>query len=257
MLDEFECLKTPLIVEIVRSNQTPRSSSASNCYAADQSTTFDTTTCAPITTASQQHQHQQQQPQQQHVLRVTCLEYDLECFLDSDAGNQLADIVLHLRAEQQQQQSQSETPPTTTATLLAHKCILAARCSYFEAYFRSFMPKERKVEVGWLMTKLCLFSLCNYCYFICSMKDNDWWRRDGLAALGVSRPAQVRLLRRGAEHQHPERSLPVLGKPLLPVLQHALARLLQADTRDQRVQVQRFRCKCPKSYFSSTSICTL
>ena len=30
----------------------------------------------------------------------------------------------------------------------AHKAVLAARCSYFEAMFRSFMPADNKVKVS-------------------------------------------------------------------------------------------------------------
>lgn len=54
-----------------------------------------------------------------------------------------------------------------TAPILSHRCILAARCSYFEAFFRSFMPKERKI----LMTigdtippRQASMSLLNYIY---------------------------------------------------------------------------------------------
>ena len=38
-------------------------------------------------------------------------------------------------------------------TLLpAHKAILAARCSYFEAMFRSFMPEDSKVNVSYIQS---------------------------------------------------------------------------------------------------------
>jgi hypothetical protein len=32
--------------------------------------------------------------------------------------------------------------------VFGHRCILAARCAYFEAYFRSFTPKERKITLN-------------------------------------------------------------------------------------------------------------
>ena len=52
--------------------------------------------------------------------------------------------------------------------ILAHRCVLAARCDYFEAFFRSFMPKERKIimSIGDMIPpqKACL-SLLRYIYY--------------------------------------------------------------------------------------------
>lgn len=41
--------------------------------------------------------------------------------------------------------------------LRAHKAVLAARCSYFEAMFRSFMPENSMVQVG---ARLCVGNEC-------------------------------------------------------------------------------------------------
>ena len=58
------------------------------------------------------------------------LEKDLEAFL-RDAGSEFCDICLLL----------------DDVRISAHKAVLAARCSYFEAMFRSFMPDDGCVKV--------------------------------------------------------------------------------------------------------------
>lgn len=60
----------------------------------------------------------------------TNLEQDMEMFLRS-IGKEFFDVTLVL----------DET------IIPAHKAILAARCSYFEAMFRSFMPEDSTVNV--------------------------------------------------------------------------------------------------------------
>lgn len=60
----------------------------------------------------------------------TTLEQDMENFL-LVTGKEFCDITLMLDGE----------------AVPAHKSILAARCSYFEAMFRSFMPTDNIVHV--------------------------------------------------------------------------------------------------------------
>lgn len=62
----------------------------------------------------------------------TGLEQDMQAFLKGAIGVEFADITLMLDG----------TP------ISAHKAVLAARCSYFEAMFRSFMPEDSKVNVS-------------------------------------------------------------------------------------------------------------
>ena len=56
---------------------------------------------------------------------------DLKTFLESDMGQAFTDIMLSVGDK----------------IVCAHKAVLAARCAYFEALFRSFMPENRKVEI--------------------------------------------------------------------------------------------------------------
>ena len=64
------------------------------------------------------------------VFSANSLEKDLELFLKS-TGQEFCDITLVL----------DET------SIPAHKAILAARCTYFESMFRSFMPESNTVKV--------------------------------------------------------------------------------------------------------------
>lgn len=61
----------------------------------------------------------------------TTLEQDMEVFLNS-IGKDFCDITLMVDGH----------------PIPAHKAVLAARCSYFEAMFRSFMPEDNIVRVG-------------------------------------------------------------------------------------------------------------
>lgn len=62
----------------------------------------------------------------------TGLEQDMQAFLKGAIGQEFCDITLMLDG----------TP------ISAHKAVLAARCSYFEGMFRSFMPEDNKVNVS-------------------------------------------------------------------------------------------------------------
>ncbi len=80
------------------------------------------------------------------------LQDDLRDFLLTDTGRPFTDIGLRVGTE----------------VVLAHKSILAARCSYFEALFRSFMPENHEVEVtfGKNVPSLPAFlSFLKYVYF--------------------------------------------------------------------------------------------
>ena len=63
------------------------------------------------------------------VYTDTSLEHDMEAFLQS--SQEFCDITLTLDNE----------------AIPAHKAILAARCSYFEAMFRWSMPQDNTVKV--------------------------------------------------------------------------------------------------------------
>ncbi|XP_076180349.1 leucine zipper like transcription regulator 1 isoform X1 [Ptiloglossa arizonensis] len=81
----------------------------------------------------------------------TTLEQDMEAFLKS-GGREFCDITLMLNGVQ----------------IPAHKAILAARCSYFEGMFRSFMPKNNTVtiQIGEMIPSSESFnSLLRYIYY--------------------------------------------------------------------------------------------
>jgi BTB/POZ domain len=65
------------------------------------------------------------------------LEKDMELFL-KQTGQEFCDITLML----------------DDVKISAHKAILAARCNYFEAMFRSFMPEDNCVKVFSVISQL-------------------------------------------------------------------------------------------------------
>ncbi|XP_020285285.1 leucine-zipper-like transcriptional regulator 1 isoform X2 [Pseudomyrmex gracilis] len=82
----------------------------------------------------------------------TGLEQDMQAFLKGAIGQEFCDITLMLDG----------TP------ISAHKAVLAARCSYFEGMFRSFMPEDNKVniQIGDMVPSSESFhSLLRYIYY--------------------------------------------------------------------------------------------
>ncbi|GFG28824.1 hypothetical protein Cfor_03040 [Coptotermes formosanus] len=81
----------------------------------------------------------------------TTLEQDMEVFLNS-IGKEFCDITLMVDGH----------------PIPAHKAVLAARCSYFEAMFRSFMPEDNivHIQIGEMIPSLQSFdSLLRYIYY--------------------------------------------------------------------------------------------
>lgn len=79
------------------------------------------------------------------------LQDDLKEFLTSNAGQPFMDIILKVGEH----------------SVLAHRSVLASRCAFFEALFRSFMPENHKVDVtfGEVTPNLSAFmALLKYIY---------------------------------------------------------------------------------------------
>jgi len=70
----------------------------------------------------------------------------MESFLNQ-SGSEFCDITLLL----------------DNVRILAHKAVLAARCSYFEAMFRSFMPEDGCVKVSSSSSSSSSSKLLIYC----------------------------------------------------------------------------------------------
>ncbi|PBC32352.1 Leucine-zipper transcriptional regulator [Apis cerana cerana] len=90
-------------------------------------------------------------PRQFDLNAGTTLEQDMEAFLKS-VGREFCDITLMLDG----------------VPIPAHKAILAARCSYFEGMFRSFMPENNTVniQIGEMIPSSESFdSLLRYIYY--------------------------------------------------------------------------------------------
>jgi len=79
------------------------------------------------------------------------LQDDLRDFLQSEIGKNYADVFLEVGE----------------VMVPAHKPVLAARCAYFEAMFRSFMPKDHLVKITFgkiIPTQQAFHSLMRYIY---------------------------------------------------------------------------------------------
>lgn len=84
----------------------------------------------------QQFRSRPTSPEPSSIFVPSSLQDDLKKFLESDYGRPFGDIFLCVEDKK----------------ILAHKTILASRCSYFQALFRSFMPKNYKVQVSFAKT---------------------------------------------------------------------------------------------------------
>jgi hypothetical protein len=111
MSKEFETLSQPLMVEIIRRKQMPNVRTFTNSE----------------TKQSQNTTNSFNNPNN----FGTTLEQDMELFLRS-SGQEFCDITLTL----------------DSIEISGHKAVLAARCSYFEAMFRSFMPLNNRVSIA-------------------------------------------------------------------------------------------------------------
>ena len=77
---------------------------------------------------------------------------NLSDFLQSESGRPFTDVALKVGSE----------------VVLAHKPVLAARCAYFEALFRSFMPGNHEVEITFgkdVPSLKAFLSLLRYIYY--------------------------------------------------------------------------------------------
>jgi hypothetical protein len=144
MLSEFEQIETSLIVEIIRvRQQIIRKNSAASS---------GTGSFAELNTINIDFNNSNNNLFNNE--KCNRLEEDMKMFMRSDIGNEFADIFVIL--------DENKEP------IMAHKCILAARCAYFEAFFRSFMPKERKIKLtigDTVPPKQTCMSLLRYIYY--------------------------------------------------------------------------------------------
>lgn len=91
------------------------------------------------------------EPESSSDLLVPSLQDDMRKFLESDYGHPFGDIFLCVHDHK----------------LLAHKAVLVARCAYFQALFRSFMPQNYQVEIAFgktVPTLQAFNSLLKYIY---------------------------------------------------------------------------------------------
>lgn len=142
----------------------------------------------------------------------TTLKQDFESFLKNEIGNEFADILIYFN---------EQSPP-----LLGHKCILAARCAYFEAYFRSFMPKDRKVLVCFVC--LNIFRKKNKIKYVVNFiflmkKDDHWWHGTSEASVYVA--VEIHLLWR-CGNATSRRALSHFGQSLFSIFQPQVVHIL-------------------------------
>jgi hypothetical protein len=111
MSNEFELLDRTLIVEVIRRQLVSKS-----------------------TSPTMEHSYASSDALHTQADKYPNLEEDFESFFLNGIGYEFSDIVVFLDENK-------------TKYYYSHKCILASRCAYFEAYFRSFMPKEQHIMV--------------------------------------------------------------------------------------------------------------
>lgn len=116
MAEEFESLPQPLMVEIVRRKHQPNQQNQNHVQ-------------APLPALAQRsHSYQDYSTD-------GSLEKDMENFLLSEHSITISDITLTLDNK-------------SSDKIYAHRALLAARSTYFEALFRSWVPQDRIVQIS-------------------------------------------------------------------------------------------------------------
>lgn len=126
MSQEFETLDQPLMVQIIRRRQKPQVRNFAKYE-------YESGVGMYLARYAFAHVRLQDSSLSRYEVRSpgTSLEQDMEAFLKS-VGREFCDITLMLDG----------------SPIPAHKAVLAARCSYFEAMFRSFTPEKNVVNVS-------------------------------------------------------------------------------------------------------------
>ena len=145
MSKEFETLSQPLMVEIIRRKQLP----------SNNIRIISPSAIGQINERTSQFSNENTGP---------TLQQDMEMFL-KNTGKEFCDITLVLGDSVNEDDLLNNRE---AVVIHAHKAVLAARSSYFEGMFRSFMPVNNKVRISigeTVPSEQAFKTLMNYIYY--------------------------------------------------------------------------------------------